>query len=167
MEPRKNDGSHWGHDEQGNGQLKGAQFFHNLPPTSQQPQNATLEWNFHTTPQKHSVAKILKNGSVKTQGESSQSTKLAKCSETHKRKLQQERQRLMPSGRQDFFLVTRTPSDHNTSLWPQGTKILLLWTILLWWRPAISHRSVFLTSLPSLLLRFFEHQISNLCQAWT
>ena len=50
----------------------------------------------------------------------------------------------MASGRQVFFLVTRTSSDHTISLQPQRTQMLLLWTILLWWRPAIGHYSVLL-----------------------
>jgi hypothetical protein len=45
--------------------------------------------------------------------------------------------------------------------------MLLLWTILLWWRPAISHHSVLLIFRHSLLLRLSNHQISALCQAWT
>jgi hypothetical protein len=48
----------------------------------------------------------------------------------------------MAAGRQAFSLVTWTSSVHTISLWRQGTKMLLQWTILLWWRPAISHHSV-------------------------
>ena len=45
--------------------------------------------------------------------------------------------------------------------------MLLLWTILLWWIPAISHHSVLFIFRRSLLLRLSEHQISALCQTWT
>ena len=45
--------------------------------------------------------------------------------------------------------------------------MLLLWTILLWWRPAISHYSVLLIFRRSLIFRLSEHQISALCQTWT
>jgi hypothetical protein len=38
--------------------------------------------------------------------------------------------------------MTRTPSNHTISHQPQSTQMLLLWTILLWWIPAISHHSV-------------------------
>jgi hypothetical protein len=50
------------------------------------------------------MAKKLKNGPVKTQGNSSPSTKLANCSENTS-KLQQARQRLMAAGRQAFSFV--------------------------------------------------------------
>jgi len=109
----------------------------------------------------------MKNCSVQTQGESSPSTKLAKYSEKHTRKLQQARQRLMVFGRQVFFLVTRTSLDHKSSLWPQGTHMLFLWNILLWWRPAISQPSVLPVLHRSFLLRLSVHQTLVLCQAWT
>jgi hypothetical protein len=48
------------------------------------------------------------------------------------------------SGRQAFFLVTRTFADYTISLQPQRSQMLLLWIILLCWRPAISHHSVLL-----------------------
>ena len=44
--------------------------------------------------------------------------------------------------------------------------MLLLWTILLWWRPAISHYSILLIFRHSLPLRLSDHQVS-LCQSWT
>jgi hypothetical protein len=86
-----------------------------------------LSWSLR----KHSIAKKLINGSVKTQGDSSPSTKSANCSENTS-KLQQARQRLMAAGRQAFSLVTRTSLDHTIFLWRQGTQVLLLRTILLW-----------------------------------
>jgi len=73
----------------------------------------------------------------------------------------------MASGRQNFFLATRTSSNHKIFLQSLRSQILLLWTILLWWRPAISHHSVLLIFRRSLLLRLYDHQISALCQAWT
>ena len=45
--------------------------------------------------------------------------------------------------------------------------MLPLWTILLWWRPAISRCLVLLVFRRLLLMRLSEHQISALCQAWT
>ena len=145
MGPRKEEGSYWGYEEQENGQLQSVLSFHNLPPTSQQPQNSTLGESFHSPPPSSEnilLSRYLKNVPVQTQGESSPFTKLAKCSEKHTRKMQQTRQRLMASGRQDLLLVTRISSDHNKiSLWPQEAQMLLLWTILLWCRPAISHPS--------------------------
>jgi hypothetical protein len=45
--------------------------------------------------------------------------------------------------------------------------MLFLWTILIWWRPTISHHSVLLIFRRSLLLVLSDHQISALCQAWT
>ena len=45
--------------------------------------------------------------------------------------------------------------------------MLHLWTILLWWIPAISHHSVLFIFRRSLLQRLSEHQISALCQTWT
>jgi hypothetical protein len=45
--------------------------------------------------------------------------------------------------------------------------MLLLWAILLWWRPAMSHHSVLLIFRRSLLLKLSDYQISALCQAWT
>jgi hypothetical protein len=53
----------------------------------------------------------------------------------------QQAQQLLKSYRQQT-LVTWTSSDHMISHWLQGTQMLLLWTILLWWRPAVSHHSV-------------------------
>jgi hypothetical protein len=73
----------------------------------------------------------------------------------------------MAAGRQAFSFVTGTSSDHMISLWFQGTQLLLLWTIMLWWKPTISHHSVLLIFYYSLLLMLFDHQISTLCQAWT
>jgi len=73
----------------------------------------------------------------------------------------------MASGRQAFFLVTRTSSDHLISLYPQTTQMLLMWAILLWWRLAINHHSVMLIFRRSLLLMLSKHQMSALCQAWT
>jgi hypothetical protein len=45
--------------------------------------------------------------------------------------------------------------------------MLLLWTILLWWRLAISHHCVLIIFRRSLLLMLSDNQISALCQAWT
>ena len=81
--------------------------------------------------------------------------------------LQQARQRLKAFGRQTSFLVIRTSSGYTISLWHQKTQKLLLWTILLWWRPANSHHSILLIFRRSLLLRLSVHHISALYQAWT
>jgi hypothetical protein len=72
----------------------------------------------------------------------------------------------MAAGRQAFSLVTWTSSDHTISLWRQVTQMLLLWTILLWWRSAISNHSVLIFR-RSLLPRHSDHQISVVCQVWT
>jgi hypothetical protein len=59
----------------------------------------------HMVPQKHSVAKKFKNGSIQTQGDSSLSTKWANCLENAS-KLQQAQQWLIAAGRQAFSPVT-------------------------------------------------------------
>jgi hypothetical protein len=48
-----------------------------------------------------------------------------------------------------------------------GTQMLLLWTILLWCRLAISHHSVLLIFRSSLLVMFSDQQISAQYQSWT
>jgi len=163
MGPQKDEGSNWGYEEQGNGQLHSVQSFHNLPPTSQQPQNAKLSH----APRKHSITKILKNGSVQSQGESSPSTKMAKCSETHARKLQQARQQLIASGCKLF------------SLWQEHLQTTSFSSGLREHRCCCScepsciggdQRSAIVQVFNfsySLLLRFSEYQISALCQVWT
>jgi hypothetical protein len=109
-----------------------------------------LSWG----PRKHSMAEKLKSDSVQTQGDSSTSNKSADCSGAT------AANGCRATGDMNI-------SDHTISLWRQGIWMLLLCTILLWWRPAISHHSVLLIFRRSRLLRFSDHQISALCQAWT
>jgi hypothetical protein len=158
-------GSYWGYEQQGNGQLQSVQSFHNALPTHSTHKMQPLDTAFFGTSKTfygQEIEKWLRSNP-------------GRCVTLYQigglfgntSKLQQERQRLMAAGRQAFSVVTWPSSDHMISLWHQGTQMLLLWNVLLWWILAISHYSILLIFRRSLLLRLSDHQVSAMCQAWT